>query len=177
MLGSWRARATLVCLLGYLPAAAIAANADAPRQTGPLIRHAAWARALGQTLFWDTVQAISDSRTDSAATPADITQLTQLLLARQPVDRYRWLIERAFDDSLWQGPDDSRLRANFALIWRLSTHLYEATLPARPANLRVCRPGDSLDEFECSEEADPVEMIPIPAEGPPLIPLHTPSIG
>jgi len=175
--GSWLARATLLGLLGLFPAGVLAANADAPQSSGPTVRDAVWAQVLGQTLFWDTVQALSPSETDSGTSPTDIEQVTQILLARHSLERYRWLIERAFDGSLWQGPDDSRLQANFALIWRLSTHLYEATLPARPASLRVCRPGDTLEEFQCHEEADPVELIPIPADGPPLVPLHTPAIG
>jgi len=129
--GSWRACATLVCFLGFIPATVPAAEADVSRPpAGSLIRDASFAQMLGRTLFWDTVQAMAPSGTDSGASPADITELTQILLIRHSLDRYRWLIERAFDESLWKGSDDSLMQANFALIWQLSTRLYAATLPA-----------------------------------------------
>ncbi|HEY3784226.1 MAG TPA: hypothetical protein VGL55_02985 [Steroidobacteraceae bacterium] len=154
-----------------------AAGSDSPPPEISIVRDAAWAEVLGRTLFWDTAQAMTAAQSDPESTPGDAIQVAQALLARHSLDRYRWLIERAFKDSVWQGPGDARLRANFALIWRLSTRLYESTLQGRPANLRVCRPDLGSDEFKCAEEAEPVRIIPIPSQGPALIPANPPAIG
>lgn len=167
---------TVTWLLLSLLAGTTVARADSSAAP-TAIKDLAWAQVLGQTLFWDTVEVLYTAPPDSGASDGAAVQLTQALLAQRSLERYRWLIERAFDDSLWDGPDDSRVRQNFALIWRLSTRLYESTLQSRPARLYVCRPNSEDDGFACSDEADPAVLIPIPSQGPALIAPNQATIG
>ncbi len=176
MSASWHIRAAL-WIFGLLLAGVSVASAAPPVTADATVTDRRWAEVLGETLFWDTVQVISRTNKDSGKPVLDAAQVSAVLLAQHSLERYRWLIEHAFDQSLWQGPDDSQLRANFTLMWRLATGLYESTLGSGQAALRVCRPDEDSDEFKCDEEAEPVRMVPIPSQGPALIPANAPVSG
>lgn len=174
---SWRVRAAALWIFGLLLAGVSVASAAPPQAADRPVTDRRWAEVLGETLFWDTVQAIWRTNREPGTPLVDAAQVSDALLARHSLERYRWLIEHAFDPSLWQGPDDSQVRANFALIWRLATGLYESTLRSGQPDLRVCRPDEGRDEFKCDEETGPVRMIPIPSQGPPLIQANAPASG
>lgn len=179
-------------VLGLLLLCTDAARAQSrlpPPALAGVVKDTAWAELLGRALFWDTVAVLSASpataqvtqqaravRAPSGAqTTAD--QIARTLLAHRPLDKYVWLIQRAFDDSLWKGADGARVERNFALIWRISTLLYESTLQSGPATLRVCKPNADGSEFECSDEAEPVRIVPIPSQGPAPISQDQPTVG
>lgn len=113
----------------------------------------------------DAAQAADDDTGSSSAPPAredgSTAELIRTLLTRRPIDRYLWLIHQGFDESLWQGPDRSRVEQNFALIWRLSLLLYESRLDSGATRLRVCEPTDG-DDLDCQDQTEPVGLLPIP---------------
>jgi hypothetical protein len=101
------------------------------------------------------------SRDNSAA-----AQVARTVLAHRSLDKYLWLIQRAYGDSLWRGGDRARIEQHFPLIWRTSIMLYEATLNASPHRVRVCTPADNGDGFDCRDEIDAVKIVPIPPRAP-----------
>jgi hypothetical protein len=154
-----------------------------------IVKDAALARVLGETLFRDTVAVISAASpasldVPSAAGPPDQTrdggftgQVARSLLAHQPLDKYLWLIQQSFDASLWRGADRSRLERNFPLIWRTSIILYESSLDASPTRVRVCTPNDSGDGFDCNDQLERARMVPIPSQLPGLKLRDQPNMG
>jgi hypothetical protein len=138
------------------------------------VKDDAFAELLGQTLFWDTVEVVG--ATPSAA-PASVgaerdskavgtAQVVQTLLAHRSLDKYMWLIQQAFSDSVWKGRDRTQVEKNFALIWRVSIRLYESTLDSGSSRLRVCRPSESVDGLECHDESAPAVVVRIPSQFP-----------
>jgi len=157
---------------------------------GGFVKDRALARLLGETLFRDTVEVMSDSATlATIAVPGPapdpgtyrdnsaVGQVARAVLARRSLDKYLWLIRRAYDDSMWRGGDRARIEQHFPLIWRASIMLYESTLSASPHRVRVCRPTDESEEFDCHDEIGRARMIPIPAQMPILIPHRAGNIG
>jgi hypothetical protein len=155
---------------------------------GGFVKDRALARVLGETLFRDTVEVMSDSATLStvavpgpdAGTYRDnsaVGRVARAVLAHQSLDKYLWLIRRAYDDSMWRGGDRALIEQHFPLIWRASILLYESTLSASPHRVRVCTPTDASEEFDCHDEIGRTRMIPIPAQIPLLIPHRQLNIG
>jgi hypothetical protein len=101
--------------------------------------------------------------------PAGIARVVKTLLAHRALDKYLWLIQQGFDDSLWKGGDRSRVEQNFPLIFRISLMLYESGLESGTARLRVCQPQEPGDGLECTDETAPTRVVPIPS--------HTPLFG
>jgi hypothetical protein len=158
---------------------------------GGFIKDQALARVLGETLFRDTVDVMSDpSVAHAAASPATAPaavdpsrdnsaagQVARTVLAHQSLDKYLWLIRQAYADTLWKGGDRVRIEQHFPLIWRTSIMLYEATLNASPNRVRVCTPAADGDSFDCRDEVERAKIIPIPAQAP-ILQLHNqPNIG
>src|SRR5690349_9561142 len=122
---------------------------------GGFVKDKALARLLGETLFRDTVEVMSDSATVSAMAAAGsaaapdgqyrdnsaVGQVARAVLAHRTLDKYLWLIRQAYDDSMWRGGDRARIEQHFPLIWRTSILLYESTLGASPHRVRVCIPS------------------------------------
>lgn len=184
------ARALKTLVLGLLVLGTVAARAQStwPAPPAAVVKDEAWAEVLGQALFWDTVDVMTASSAASyVAAPAPESrqpgpqhtaeQVARILLAHRPLDGYLWLIQQAFDDSLWKGPDQGQLERNFPLIWSISTSLYESTLQSSPARLHVCTPNPAGDAFDCRDEAEPARMVPIPSQGPALLSQDQPAIG
>jgi hypothetical protein len=196
---------------------------------GGFIKDRALARVLGEMLFQDTVDVMSDlsvqlsptsppsapspsaaadaagttatspsatalatatpaARTPTAAATAATTpdpsrdnsaagQVARTVLAHQKLDKYLWLIQQAYADTLWRGGDRARIEQHFPLIWRTSIMLYEATLNANPHLVRVCTPADDGDGFDCRDEIERAKIVPIPAQAPIIGALHQPAIG
>jgi hypothetical protein len=173
---------------------------------GGFVKDSAMARVLGETLFRDTVDVMSDLQnqptTPPAAAPAvDPSQaaatsvapasgtansrrdnsaagrVARIVLAHQNLDKYLWLIQQAYDDTLWPGSDRARIEQHFPLIWRTSIMLYEATLSASPHRVRVCTPADNGDGFDCRDEIARAKIVPIPSQAPSILPLHQATIG
>lgn len=156
---------------------------------GGFVKDRAMARVLGETLFRDTVAVMSDSTIPPpVATPASGTsdqlrdnsavgQVARTVLAHQKLDKYLWLIQQAYDDTLWKGGDRARIEQHFPLIWRTSIMLYEATLNASPHRVRVCTPGDDGDSFDCRDEIERARIVPIPAQAPLISESHQPVVG
>jgi hypothetical protein len=156
---------------------------------GGFIKDASLARVLGETLFRDTLAVMSDSTIPPpVATPAAGTsdqsrdnsvvgQVARTVLAQQKLDKYLWLIEHAYDDTLWKGGSRARIEQHFPLIWRTSIMLYEATLNASPHRVRVCTPGDDGESFDCRDEVERTKMVPIPAQAPLISESHQAVIG
>jgi hypothetical protein len=155
------------------------AQSIAPRAgLGGIVKDEAWAQLLGQTLLWDTIEVVCDAESatpinapipESARGPGRLStsaQAVRTLLAHRPLEKYLWLIERAFDESVWKGSDRTRVEQNFALIWRVSLMLYESKLDSGAVRLRVCQPKPSGDDFECADVADPAIVVPIPSQTP-----------
>jgi hypothetical protein len=163
---------------------------------GGFIKDRAMARVLGETLFRDTVDVMSDlsvqlpaasppsTASPSAAVTPDPTrdnsaagQVARTVLAHQKLDKYLWLIQQAYADTLWRGGDRVRIEQHFPLIWRTSIMLYEATLNASPHRVRVCTPTDDADSFDCRDEIERAKIVPIPSQAPLVEELHQPAIG
>jgi hypothetical protein len=156
---------------------------------GGFVKDRALARVLGETLFRDTVDVMSDSSIPRAVNaPASgasgqfrdnsaAGQVARTVLAHQSLDKYLWLIQQAYDDSLWKGGDRARIEQHFPLIWRTSIMLYESTLNASPHRVRVCAPADDGESFDCRDEIERAKVVPIPAQAPLLGLLHAPNVG
>ena len=149
---------------------------------GGFVKDRALARLLGETLFRDTVDIMSDPA-NQASKPADATsdnsavaQVARNVLSHQTLDKYLWLIQQAYNDSMWKGGDRARIEQHFPLIWRTSIMLYEASLGASPHRVRVCTPAANGDGFDCRDEISRARIVPIPAQAP-LIQLHQPTLG
>ncbi len=137
---------------------------------------------LGETLFKDTVEVMSDSpvpppASASVSDKSAVGQVARTVLANRSLDKYLWLIRQSFDDSLWKGGDRARIEQHFPLIWRTSILLYESTLNASPHRVRVCSPTDDVDVFDCRDEIDRAKIVPIPAEAPMLGRANQAEIG
>ena len=149
---------------------------------GGFVKDRALARVLGETLFRDTVDIVSDpayqptAPTDTTRDNSAVAQVARTVLAHEKLDKYLWLIQQAYDDTMWKGGDRARIEQHFPLIWRTSIMLYEASLDAGPHRVRVCSPADNGDGFDCRDEIARARIVPIPARAP-LIPLHQPTIG
>jgi hypothetical protein len=201
----------LAALTSVAQATAAVAKPPFPRTAlGGFIKDRAMARVLGETLFRDTMDVMSDAavqlpsasppsaasssasalatstptaRTPTAATPdpsrdnSVAGQVARTVLAHQKLDKYLWLIQQAYADTLWRGGDRARIEQHFPLIWRTSIMLYEATLNATPHRVRVCTPGDDGDSFDCRDEIERAKIVPIPAQAPIIGGLHQPAIG
>jgi hypothetical protein len=147
---------------------------------GGFVKDRALANLLGETLYRDTVEVMSDSAAVAAITPpTELTrgqfhdnsaagQVARAVLAHHSLDKYLWLIRRAYDDTLWKGGSRARIEEHFALIWRTSIMLYESTLSASPHRVHVCAPTEGIDEFDCHDEIGRARIVPIPAEMPLL---------
>ena len=189
----------LCCILVSIGPLAHATTAVAkptfPRTAlGGFIKDRALARVLGEMLFRDTVDVMSDvavqlplaplvASPSAAATPdpsrdnSAAGQVARTVLAHQTLDKYLWLIQQAYADTLWRGGDRARIEQHFPLIWRTSIMLYEATLNASPHRVRVCTPADDGDGFDCRDEIERAKIVPIPAQAPIIGGLHQPAIG
>ena len=179
---------TLVTSVAHATAAA--ARPAFPRTAlGGFVKDRALARVLGETLFRDTVNVMSDSSISPAVvTPASgppdqsrdnsaAGQVARTVLAHQSLDKYLWLIQQAYDDSLWKGGDRARIEQHFPLIWRTSIMLYESGLNASPHRVRVCTPAADGESFDCRDEIERAKVVPIPAQAPLLGLLHEPNVG
>jgi hypothetical protein len=156
---------------------------------GGFVKDSALARVLGETLFRDTVDVMSDSSVSPAvAAPTGgnaeqfrdnsaAGQVARTVLAHESLDKYLWLIRQAYDDSLWKGGNRARIEQHFPLIWRTSIMLYESTLNASPHRVRVCSPAIDGESFDCRDELERAKMVPIPAQAPLLGLLHQPNVG
>lgn len=155
---------------------------------GGFVKDPALARVLGETLFRDTVDVMSDPTAVSAPAPASgpadqardnsaAGRVARTVLAHQSLDKYLWLIRQAYTDTLWKGGDRARIEEHFPLIWRTSIMLYEATLNASPHRVRVCTPAADGESFDCRDELERARIIPIPAQAPPLQLHNQPNIG
>lgn len=161
----------------------------APTALGGFVKDRALARVLGETLFRDTVDVMSDASIAPAlAAPTSgaseqfhdnsaAGQVARTVLAHQSLDKYLWLIQQAYDDSLWKGGDRARIEQHFPLIWRTSIMLYESTLNASPHRVRVCTPATDGESFDCRDEIERAKIVPIPAQAPLLGLLHQPNVG
>jgi hypothetical protein len=156
---------------------------------GGFVKDSAMARVLGETLFRDTVDVMSDvsiqppETAPAAGTPdpsrdnSAAGRVARTVLAHRKLDKYLWLIQQAYDDTLWRGGDRARIERHFPLIWRTSIMLYEATLSASPHRVRVCTPADDGDGFDCRDEIARAKIVPIPSQAPSIRPLHQATIG
>lgn len=188
------ALAILAALLMCFPVAPCRATANAKPTAqritalGGFVKDRALARLLGETLFRDTVEVISDpANQPTEAAPASqaaaanrdnsaVGQVARTVLARRSLDKYLWLIQQAYDDAMWKGGDRARIEQHFPLIWRTSIMLYEASLSASPHRVRVCTPADNGDGFDCRDEISRARIVPIPADAP-LILVNQPTSG
>src|SRR6267142_1712939 len=119
-------------------------HSDPAWAPGGFVKDRALARVLGEMLFRDTVDVMSDVSIPpavAAPTPGAPEQfrdnsaaghVARTVLAHQSLDKYLWLIHQAYDDALWKGGDRARIEQHFPLIWRTSIMLYESTLNASP---------------------------------------------
>jgi hypothetical protein len=155
---------------------------------GGFVKDRAMAQVLGETLFRDTVDVMSDSSLPPPSMPAagapdpsrdnsTVGQVARTVLAHQKLDKYLWLIRQAYDDTLWRGGDRARIERHFPLIWRTSIMLYEATLNASPHRVRVCTPADDGDSFDCRDEIERAKIVPIPSQAPLIRSAHQPVAG
>jgi hypothetical protein len=155
---------------------------------GGFVKDKALARVLGETLFRDTVDIMSDSSIPPVAAapvaaPGQIHdnsaagQVARTVLAHASLDKYLWLIRQAYDDSLWKGGDRARIEQHFPLIWRTSIMLYESTLNANPHRVRRCTPAADGESFDCRDEIERARIVPIPAQAPLIGALHQPNMG
>ncbi len=186
-----------LCLLAWIPCATVA-NATTPAQKTPsarttalggFVKDIALARILGETLFRDTVDVMSDSANlPATAAPGTaaagqyhdnsaVAQVARAVLAQRSLDKYLWLIRRAYDDSMWKGGDRTLIEQHFPLVWRTSILLYESTLGASPHRVRICIPTADSEDFDCHDELARPRMIPIPAQAPLLILPRGSNIG
>jgi hypothetical protein len=171
-------------------AKAAPAKPEFPRAAlGGFIKDRAMARVLGETLFRDTVDVMSDlSVPPPVSAPATGTpdqsrdnsaagQVARTVLAHQTLDKYLWLIQQAYDDALWRGGDRARIEQHFPLIWRTSIMLYEATLNASPHRVRICTPADDGESFDCRDEIERAKIVPIPSQAPLIGQRHEATSG
>jgi hypothetical protein len=183
----WGVCATLLALLLVCSSVAQATTTQPTTRRSALdgfVKDRALARLLGETLFRDTVDIMSDPGANQPSRPAEptttdnsaVAQVARNLLSHQKLDKYLWLIQQAYDDSMWKGGDRVRIEQHFPLIWRTSIMLYEAGLSASPHRVRICTPADNGDGFDCRDEISHTRIVPIPAQAP-LIQLHQPTIG
>jgi hypothetical protein len=177
-------------MIAAADATAAPAKLTLPRTAlGGFVKDSALARILGETLFRDTVDVMSDSSIPPAVSAptsgvpeqsrdnSAAGQVARTVLAHQSLDKYLWLIQQAYDDSLWKGGDRARIEQHFPLIWRTSIMLYESTLNASPHRVRVCTPATDGESFDCRDEIERAKMVPIPAQAPLLGLLHQPNAG
>jgi hypothetical protein len=169
--------------------ASVGKSAHPRTALGGFVKDRAMARVLGETLFRDTVDVMSDStippaavtppagRPDPSRDNSAAGQVARTVLAHQKLDKYLWLIQQAYDDTLWRGGDRARIEQHFPLIWRTSIMLYEATLNASPHRVRVCAPADDGESFDCRDEIERAKIVPIPAQAPLISLSHQPTIG
>jgi hypothetical protein len=169
--------------------AAVAKPAFPRTALGGFVKDAGMARILGETLFRDTVDVMSDSTipppvvrpaaatSDPSRDNSAAGQVARTVLAHQKLDKYLWLIQQAYDDTLWRGGDRARIEQHFPLIWRTSIMLYEATLNASPHRVRVCTPADDGESFDCRDEIERAKIVPIPAQAPLISEAHQRVIG
>ncbi len=181
--GAWGC-VVIAFLFAAAPALATQSTRSASSRSalGGFVKDAALARVLGEALFKDTVDVMSDSPVPppAAAASADnsaVGQVARTVLAHRSLDKYLWLIRRSFDDSLWKGGDRSRIEQHFPLIWRTSILLYESTLDASPHRVRVCTPTDDVEVFDCRDELDRAKIVPIPVQAPMLGRANHAEIG
>src|SRR5215467_2868610 len=104
---------------------------------GGFVKDKALAQLLGEMLFRDTVEVMADLSIPPRLTPpagrtreqvrdnSVVGQVARTVLEHRSLDRYLWLIRRAYADSMWKGGDRARIEAHFPLIWRTSIMLYE----------------------------------------------------
>jgi hypothetical protein len=183
-----------LCIFSLVSGAASATAAPTkptfpPTALGGFVKDRALARVLGEALFRDTVDVMSDLSTPPAVAAAApgapeqshdnsaAGQVARTVLAHRSLDKYLWLIRQAYDDSLWKGGDRARIEQHFPLIWRTSIMLYEATLNASPHRVRVCSPATDGESFDCRDEVERAKIVPIPAQAPLLGLLHQPNVG
>jgi hypothetical protein len=185
----------LLLCISSLMIAAVDATAAPAKPTYPhtalggFVKDRALARVLGETLFRDTMDVMSDSSIPPAvAAPTSgipeqsrdnsaAGQVARTVLAHQSLDKYLWLIRQAYDDSLWKGGDRERIEQHFPLIWRTSIMLYQSTLNETPHRVRVCSPAADGESFDCRDEIARAKIVPIPAQAPLLGLLHQPNVG
>jgi hypothetical protein len=129
--------------------------------------------AAGTSTAATTAATTPDPSRDNSAAG----QVARTVLAHRTLDKYLWLIQQAYADTLWRGGDRARIEQHFPLIWRTSIMLYEATLNASPHRVRVCTPADDGDGFDCRDEIERAKIVPIPAQAPIIGGLHQPTIG
>jgi hypothetical protein len=175
-----------VLMLMSAPARATAGRSVRPGATalGGFVKDRAMARLLGEMLFRDTVDVMSDPAVSPAAIKPDpshdnsaVGQVARTVLASRKLDKYLWLIRQAYSDTLWTGGDRARIEQHFPLIWRTSIMLYEATLNASPHRVRVCSPADDGESFDCRDEIERAKVIPIPSQAPLIGLSREPVIG
>jgi hypothetical protein len=176
---------SVVLQLCFATAWATPAAKRAPQRStalGGFVKDRALARVLGETLFRDTLDVVSDpayqpaAATDAGRDNSAVAQVARTVLAHHKLDKYLWLIQQAYDDTMWKGGDRGRIEQHFPLIWRTSIMVYEASLAASPHRVRVCSPTADADSFDCRDEIARARIVPIPAQAP-LIQLHQPTIG
>jgi hypothetical protein len=176
--------AVSMALLLCLPTAHATTNTQPKRvpALGGFVKDRALARVLGEALFRDTLDIMSDPdyqpirSADSTSDNSAVAQVARTVLARRTLDKYLWLIQQAYDDQMWKGGDRARIEQHFPLIWRTSIMLYEASLSASPQRVRVCTPADNGDGFDCRDELPRTRIVPIPAP-PPLLQDQRLTIG
>lgn len=199
------AAAALQLCCSVADATTIAKPAIVHSALGGFVKDRALARVLGETLFQDTVDVMSDPANQRVASvpPADapgvvmtpagvpaappradltrdnsaVAQVARTVLAQRKLDKYLWLIQQAYDDTLWKGGDRTRIEQHFPLIWRTSIMLYEASLNASPHRVRVCSPADDGDGFDCRDEIARARVVPIPSRAPLVSQPHPAIIG
>jgi hypothetical protein len=152
--------------LAASPPSAVAPSASALATSPPAARTPTAATTT-------TAAATPDPSRDNSAAG----QVARTVLAHKKLDKYLWLIQQAYADTLWRGGDRARIEQHFPLIWRTSIMLYEATLIASPHRVRVCTPADDGDSFDCRDEIERAKIVPIPAQAPIIGALHQPAIG
>jgi len=191
---TFAASVLFLCISSLLIAAAHATAAPTKpalphTALGGFVKDRALARVLGEMLFRDTVDVMSDESIPPPVTPPSsgapeqlrdnsaAGQVARIVLAHQSLDKYLWLIHQAYDDSLWRGGDRAGIEQHFPLIWRTSIMLYESTLNASPHRVRVCTPAADGESFDCRDEIARARIVPIPAQAPLLGLLHQPNVG
>jgi hypothetical protein len=160
------------------PSGQIPARTPDPRTAmGGFVKNRALARLLGETLLRDTVEVMSAYPVSVAETADDaatrnpshdnsaVGQVARTVLVHESLDKYLWLIRRAYDDSMWRGGDRARIEQHFPLIWRTAIMLYESSL-ASPTRIHVCSPTETEDTFDCRDEYQRARVVPIPSQMP-----------
>jgi hypothetical protein len=170
---------------------AVQSPADAPAITPAAVPNAAQAArgtpnaAMSTTVPGSTTASGLTTAPGSAANPrpgltrdnSAVAQVARTVLAQRKLDKYLWLIQQAYDDTLWKGGDRARIEQHFPLIWRTSIMLYEASLNASPHRVRVCSPADNGDGFDCRDEIARARVVPIPSQAPLVSQPHPAITG